>query len=733
MIRRAPPINPSSGELSMSITVSCQCGKRLRVADNYAGRRARCPQCGNVLQIPAAEPSSEETDRQPATEFSPTQAARSGGKARWIGIAVVVLVASIGVYRYSTAGKASKPGAESSPLAVAPSAEDEVAALPEEPVADTTEPEPALEVPVPDQAAPPRDSASARGTDKPAAPPAPRRSTSRLLQGFVPMLEEDLAAYRDYELTAADLDLVNGLLSDEELVGDGAIIQSSYPPPAVGLWDWDAIKRLSQAEGETATLNIYTQGKGLTLEMLKARFGPPRLEKNAFGILCATYGNTGVIFGKDNEFLGVVSVVFPEREGADQDQLVTEMAAAPEPPAAQAPSREPGPELAPRAKGREPRAESDWGPAYPLEYQDITELDDPLAMLARRYLYPTRRSTRNYRATLGGRQITLAVEGGATPTLRVDTNFNGRLSDEQPVPGTRLGSGNARAATYRFGPISIRPPQNDDGEPVQFFIQTAQAGTLTLYPARCRVGEVRIDGESWQVALMDCNFDGRYDDVCKLPLPRSAWSRFDGIAVDRNRNKRFDPGGAAQWEIQPLTRMIGFGDKHYLVRVAPDGSALQCQPADIAMGTLDIKRAGVELLVLGDAGVFRLAGHSQWRLPEGRYSCWSVVLFDIGPRGPTGWQLPGTGSFGKLADFQIRGNQTTQLPVGVPLIARATVAKPQVAGRSKVISVGVKVVDSSGVEYAIAAERGNQKLPAPAFRILSKWDTPIYTGKFTYG
>lgn len=38
----------------MSIEVRCACGKRLSVADEHAGKRGRCPDCGAVLTIPAS-------------------------------------------------------------------------------------------------------------------------------------------------------------------------------------------------------------------------------------------------------------------------------------------------------------------------------------------------------------------------------------------------------------------------------------------------------------------------------------------------------------------------------------------------------------------------------------------------------------------------------------------------------------------------------------------------------
>jgi hypothetical protein len=39
----------------MPFIVACPCGKTLRVADEHAGRKGRCPACGRVLDIPAAD------------------------------------------------------------------------------------------------------------------------------------------------------------------------------------------------------------------------------------------------------------------------------------------------------------------------------------------------------------------------------------------------------------------------------------------------------------------------------------------------------------------------------------------------------------------------------------------------------------------------------------------------------------------------------------------------------
>ncbi len=46
----------------MSIAVACACGKRFKAKDEYAGKRAKCPACGQPLTIPQPPPAKPATD-----------------------------------------------------------------------------------------------------------------------------------------------------------------------------------------------------------------------------------------------------------------------------------------------------------------------------------------------------------------------------------------------------------------------------------------------------------------------------------------------------------------------------------------------------------------------------------------------------------------------------------------------------------------------------------------------
>src|SRR5262245_20491705 len=61
----------------MPIELTCPCGKRLRVADAFAGQRGQCPACGGLLQIPACDAGVPLT----APEAAPAVAADPGREA----------------------------------------------------------------------------------------------------------------------------------------------------------------------------------------------------------------------------------------------------------------------------------------------------------------------------------------------------------------------------------------------------------------------------------------------------------------------------------------------------------------------------------------------------------------------------------------------------------------------------------------------------------------------------
>lgn len=55
----------------MPITVTCQCGKRFRVKDKYAGKRGRCPACRAPVTIPRAAAGAGASEAPPVPAGPP--------------------------------------------------------------------------------------------------------------------------------------------------------------------------------------------------------------------------------------------------------------------------------------------------------------------------------------------------------------------------------------------------------------------------------------------------------------------------------------------------------------------------------------------------------------------------------------------------------------------------------------------------------------------------------------
>src|SRR4051812_43405908 len=63
----------------MSIRFECSdCGKSLKVKDDHAGRKMRCPVCEAVNQVPVNETETDDRDERSSRSRSSSKSSRSG-------------------------------------------------------------------------------------------------------------------------------------------------------------------------------------------------------------------------------------------------------------------------------------------------------------------------------------------------------------------------------------------------------------------------------------------------------------------------------------------------------------------------------------------------------------------------------------------------------------------------------------------------------------------------------
>ncbi|MGB2796583.1 MAG: hypothetical protein WBD52_11805, partial [Phycisphaerae bacterium] len=79
----------------MPIAVRCACGKEYKFKDQYAGRRAKCPACGQVVRIPGARPAGRPSSHSPLREYRRSRTRElallgSAGFVVLVGIGLVV-------------------------------------------------------------------------------------------------------------------------------------------------------------------------------------------------------------------------------------------------------------------------------------------------------------------------------------------------------------------------------------------------------------------------------------------------------------------------------------------------------------------------------------------------------------------------------------------------------------------------------------------------------------------
>jgi hypothetical protein len=64
----------------MPITFTCDCGKQLRVKDELAGKRVKCPACAGGVTVPEPEPEFEVVDEAPPPKPAPRPAPKPAAR-----------------------------------------------------------------------------------------------------------------------------------------------------------------------------------------------------------------------------------------------------------------------------------------------------------------------------------------------------------------------------------------------------------------------------------------------------------------------------------------------------------------------------------------------------------------------------------------------------------------------------------------------------------------------------
>ena len=329
---------------------------------------------------------------------------------------------------------------------------------------------------------------------------------------------------------------------------------------------------------------------------------------------------------------------------------------------------------------------------------------------------------RYFRILVGGKPVCAALDAASPPKLYVDVAGTGDLSAVTPL----VGKANGRECHY--GPVVISTGTGEGAPTVKVLfvsIKLVERPGYSVPPgaetydnvgvraAGYMAGDVKLDGRTCRVAVLDKDLNGRYESAFGANGKIVFWWQPDWIAIDSNQDGKFIfiYGGDGS-EIMPLVKAVRVRDVYYRVQVAPDGSSIRLEKYEPKMGTLDVGIAA-SLEVFSDTGLHNLgASDGKWQVPEGKYMCSGDLLLSISKIDADGkeWRLEGLDA-GPLEKFEVRGGETTAFKIGPPLTLKVDAERSE-SGR---IALNLALAGKGGETYSVGLrlQKGTMRLLPP--------------------
>lgn len=315
--------------------------------------------------------------------------------------------------------------------------------------------------------------------------------------------------------------------------------------------------------------------------------------------------------------------------------------------------------------------------------------------------------------------------------LCLDTDGDGLLSDEREYIGTWL-SIFQFSRIYEFGPVSIKHA-GGGSKASRFVIGCNDGWWIILYQTRYMKGRVNLDGRTYEIALVDSNYNGRYNDVLTPPVKNPREPGCDSIAIDLNGNLKFDFDLSGDSELMPLSRLIKVNETYYHLDIADDGGIVEFRRAKPAFGTLDLGDESVNIRLWSDAGHQQLfSSNGKWRLPAGKYSAVELKLTKTDSAGDK-WlfdteRARGGSGAGELGAFEVKPDETTAFKIGPPFQIKTTTEKSRYG--DTVVSFYLE--GQAGELYVPGVKKNGEDVPEPQFQIIGETGQTLYSGQFEF-
>ena len=335
-----------------------------------------------------------------------------------------------------------------------------------------------------------------------------------------------------------------------------------------------------------------------------------------------------------------------------------------------------------------------------------------------------------YLAKIADRDIPVVVDRTKRVRLYMDTDGDGYLSDEKrfiskAVKRRLFGS----VDHYKFGPISVEFDKPDGKYAKRIYVITRNnLDNRHICPADYRKGKVLLDQNIYDVAVVDGDFDGKYDKILSLPIKNILRPGCDSFAIDLNRDGKLDFNYYLHSEIMPLAKMVRVGNSYYSINVDKGGTSLELKKIQPEFGTLDLGNANVKLKLWSDAAQQYISNlKNNGPIPAGKYEARFIEWNQIDSE-KKAWTFTCYGNTGALRDFEITENKTTSFKIGPPFQIKTTAQKIR-----ETVNIGFKLVGQTGEEYRHGFKRNGIRVSPPVLRITDESDKVVYSGMFKYG
>jgi hypothetical protein len=329
--------------------------------------------------------------------------------------------------------------------------------------------------------------------------------------------------------------------------------------------------------------------------------------------------------------------------------------------------------------------------------------------------------------------------------MSASSKGNGSLDDEHglvPKPVKLRWWDRDGAKPHRFGPIRISSGDDDNQAMTSFYAisqRPDQTRSLLLYPADYRYGKLRLGKNVYAVAVVDGDYDGRFDSRVSLPvdnpavrLPRGnlgRWARADIFAIDYDRDGQFEMYPSIDLEVMPLGKLMRLGSRYYAITVARDGSRLALEAVEPAMGRLifDPPHATMDLRLWSDATYQSFHSANNLDLPAGNYQATSAALI-LQDTDRNEWKYEMVlGKLGPLGFFAIDANQTTRIRMGPPFRVTTDIEESQ----TNALTIRPIIQGTAGERYYWVCK--NTRDSNVTFRIVTENGTVLVDDEFEYG